>query len=46
MKMDRPTLISQESAPKDDRQYYTIPIYLVKPQEGIDIIKKGLTKKF
>jgi len=45
MKMDRPTLTSQETAPKDDRQYYSIPIYLVKPQEGIDIIKKRLNKK-
>ena len=45
MKMDRPTLTSQETAPKDDRQRYSIPIYNVKSQEGVDIIKKGADQK-
>jgi hypothetical protein len=45
MKMDRPTLTSQETAPKDDRQRYSIPIYIVKSQEGVDIIKKGADQR-
>jgi hypothetical protein len=35
-----------ESAPKDERHYYLIPKYLVKPQNGIDIRKRDRPKRF